>query len=196
MKFRVGLLAGVSVFGIFGATVSHAADLTPPPPPPQYVEVVDAEPSCLYARADVGGSFHQRPTVTKAGASATGEVLKDHAFIEAGAGCKVTDIMRVEVTGGYRFKGSLKDDASGLDADLETYTGFVNAFWDITNYNGFTPYLGAGVGVAYHRLTNVTLPGGSSNGNRADLAYSFSAGVSYDISSNLLLDIGYRYVNL
>lgn len=203
MKFRVGLLAGISFVGFLGVNAGYAADLTPPPPPPQYVEVVDTKPSCVYARADVGGAFHQRPTITKqgavwggGGANATDEKVAHHAFVEAGVGCQVSPNMRVEVTGGYRFKASLTEAFGGLDADLETYTGFVNAFWDITNYNGFTPYLGGGVGVAYHRLKNVTLPAGSANGNRADLAYNLTAGLSYDVTTNLKLDVAYRYVDL
>lgn len=203
MKFRIGVLAGASFIGFFGANTGNAADLLPPPPPPQYVQVVDEQPSCLYVRGDVGGAFHERPTITKQTAafgggttSATDEEIGHKAFIEAGVGCQVTEHMRVEVTGGYRFKSSLTEAFGGLDADLETYTGFVNAFWDITNYNGFTPYLGGGVGVAYHRLTNVVLPAGSANGSRADLAYNLTAGVSYDLTNNLKLDVAYRFTDL
>ena len=204
MKFRVGLLASASfiasLVGFAGANVGNAADLLPPPPPPQYVEVVDAQPSCFYGRVDVGGSFHQRPTVSKSGGGvwdeATDEELDAHAFIEAGAGCQITEHLRVEVTGGYRFRASLSTPTNDLEADLETYTGFVNAFWDITNYNGFTPYLGFGVGFAHHRLTNVALPVGSANGNRTDMAYNFSAGLSYDLTRDVALDVAYRYTDL
>ncbi|HFC04582.1 MAG TPA: porin family protein [Rhizobiales bacterium] len=203
MKFRFGLLAGASVLVLNSVYSASAAELPPPPPPPQYVEVVDSQPSCLYVRGDVGGAFYQRPEITKQGAlwgsgtsNATDEKVANQVFIEGGVGCQVSDNMRVEVTGGYRFKSSLTEAFNGLDADLETYTGFVNAFWDITNYNGFTPYLGGGVGVAYNRLTNVTLPAGSTDGSRADLAYNLTAGLSYDITSNLKMDLAYRYVDL
>ncbi len=200
MKFRVGLLAGVCVIGFFGVNASNAADISPPPPPPQYVEVVDEQPSCFYARADVGGSFHQRPTITKqaggAFTNATDERVANHAFVEAGAGCRVVENMRIEVTGGYRFKASLTEAFGGIDADLETYTGFLNAFWDITNYNGFTPYIGGGVGFAHHRLTGMTLPVGSTDGSRTAFAYNIGAGISYDITDNLMLDVAYRYVDL
>jgi len=202
MKFNIGLLAGASVIGFFAVNVGTAAEL-PPPPPPAYVEVVDAQPSCLYVRGDVGGAFYERPTITKQGAlwgggtnNATDERVASQPFVEAGVGCQVSDNMRIEITGGYRFKSSLTEAFNGLDANLSTYTGFVNAFWDITNYNGFTPYLGGGVGVAYNRLTDVTLPVGSADGSRADLAYNLSAGISYDLTNNLKMDLGYRYVNL
>ncbi len=199
MKFRVGLLAGASVLGFFGVSAGSAAELPPPPPPPQYVEVVDTQESCLYVRGDVGGAFYQRPEVTKQGAvpsAATDEKVASQVFIEAGIGCQVTENMRIEVTGGYRFKASLTEAFNGLDANLSTYTGFVNAFWDITNYNGFTPYLGGGVGVAYNRLTDVSLPALSSDGDRADLAYNLTAGISYDLANNFKVDLAYRYVDL
>lgn len=195
MKFRVGLFASVSVLSYLGANVGHAADLLPPPPPPQYVEVVDGGTSCMYGRVDVGGSFHQRPTVSKGGA-AVNPKINSHAFGEVGAGCQVTDNMRIEVTGGYRMRASLTDTANTLKADLETYTGFLHAFWDITNYEGFTPYLGGGVGFAHHRFLNVNLPGTASAGSNTSIAYDFTAGVAYDLSSNLMVDVAYRYVDL
>ncbi len=86
MKFRMSLLVTSSAVSFLGANVGHAADVTPPPPPQQYVEVVDVQPSCLYARADVGGSFHDRPTVSKQTVAAwgsneaTGEKLDDHVL--------------------------------------------------------------------------------------------------------------------
>jgi len=203
MKFRVGLLASisVSVVGFLTGNAVYAADLTPPPPPPpsQYVEVVDDQPTCFYMRADVGGSFHQDPTVTQQGGGAiTNEKINNHAFIEAGTGCQVTENIRVEATAGYRFRSSMTEECGCLEADLETYTGFVNAFWDITYFNGtgFTPYVGGGVGLAVHRLTSVRLPAGSRDGNRAAFAYNATAGVSYDLSENVKMDLAYRFVDL
>lgn len=204
MKSRFGLITGAGFIGLClnASSIASAADMPPPPPPPPaYVEVVNKQPSCLYGRFDVGGTLHKRPTVTKAAAgggtvSATDEKIHDHAYIETGVGCQFTDNMRVEVVGGYRFKKSITDPFNSLDMKLTTYTGFVNAFWDITNYNGFTPYLGVGIGFAHHRLTNVVLPANSTAGNRTDLAYNVTAGVSYDLLTNLKLDAAYRYVDL
>lgn len=203
MKFRFGLMASVGFVGlcINAPSIVNAADMPPPPPPPpSYVEVVNKQPSCLYGRVDGGATFHKRPTVTKNTAggivSATDEKVHTHGFVEAGVGCQFTDNMRVEVVGGYRFKKSITDPFNSLDMKLTTYTGFVNAFWDITNYNGFTPYLGAGVGFAHHRLSNVVLPANSASGNRTDLAYNVTAGIAYDLTTNLKLDAAYRYVDL
>jgi len=198
MNFRVGLLAIASLVGFWGVSTGKAADL-PPPPPPQYVEVVDGNPNCLYLRADVGGSFHQDPKITQLGGGAiTNGKIDDHAFIEAGAGCQLTENVRLEATAGYRFRSSLTEECGCLDADIETYTGFINAFWDITYFNGtgFTPYVGAGAGIAHHRFDNVNLPAGARKGNSTDLAYNLTAGVSYDLTQKVKMDLAYRYVDL
>ena len=198
MKFLVSLLAGISVIGVLGASASRAADL-PPPPPPQYVEVVEGNPNCFYLRADVGASFSQDPSVTQlGGVGFTNEKLKDRALIEVGTGCQVTSNIRLEATAGYRFRSSLTEECGCLDADIETYTGFINAFWDITYFRstGFTPYVGAGAGIAHHRFTNVNLPAGAGKGNSTDFAYNLTAGVSYDLTDNIKMDVAYRFVDL
>ena len=128
---------------------------------------------------------------------AQNEKLADRGFIEGGIGCQLSDTFRVDVTGGYLFKASLHDPyPNSLSANLETYTGFVNMYYDITNYGGFTPYVGGGVGVAYHELTNLTFPAGARDGSNYDFAWHVTAGMSYDLSDSLKLDVAYRYMDL
>ena len=208
MKFRSCLKSTVGLIALVATGPAWAADLLPPPPPPApAVEV--AEPSsgsCLYVRADVGGAFHERPTVTKAavgvgggfggGTEAIGESIEDNALFEAGVGCQLLDTFRIEVVGGARLKQSLTDSFNSLDAELQTYTGFVNFTYDITNYAGWTPYIGGGLGIAYHRITDVVAPPDSSSGDEVDFAWNLHAGVSYDISAQTKLDFGYRYTEL
>lgn len=96
-----------------------------------------------------------------------------------------------------------------------------NAYVDIGTWYGVTPYIGGGIGAVYNHMsaltdmnpgTNVnvvypdgstgTTPSGFGGGGFADakgkwnLAYAGMFGFSYDISSNLKLDIGYRYLDL
>ena len=206
MRFRSFLKLSAAAGMLVSANTGLAADLPPPPPPPN-VEVVPDTGSCVYVRIDGGGSFHQRPKVTKTvpvggagfvvgGNSATDETLANHAFVEGGIGCQVNENFRVEVTGGYRFKASLKDPFNSLDADLDTATVFANVYYDITNYNGFTPYVGGGVGIALHRLSNVTLPVDSSGGGSVQFAWNVTTGISYDITDSFKLDVAYRFVDL
>lgn len=198
MKVLKSLLAAASLSVLGGLSGAQAADLAPPAGPVAY------EQSCVYSRIDVGGAFYGRPDVTAPGvvfggsgnASALDEKIGSHAFIEAGTGCQITDIMRVEVTGGYRFKTSITDPYATLNMDLTSYTAFANVYWDITNYAGFTPYLGGGIGMAYHVIDGVNLPATATGKSRASFAYNLAAGVSYDLTDAMKLDVAYRYTDL
>jgi opacity protein-like surface antigen len=84
-----------------------------------------------------------------------------------------------------------------------------NGYLDLGAWSGLTPYVGAGVGLAAYSMGPVrdvsmqTPPGGGpvgtgiSNANSgANFAWALMAGVSYQLAPNLLLDLGYRYVNM
>ena len=178
-----------------------AADLPPPPPPP--VTVIEEEGSCMYA--SIGGSyvFHERPRVYKNSAvapwltaNALGEDLDDTGAIDWGVGCRVTDNLRVEFNMGYRFQAGLVDGFNSLDADVSSFTGMVNAWWDIVDVGGWKPYVGGGIGVAAHTIES-RLPAGS-DGTKTDpqLTWQIGAGIGIDVTENLTLDIGYRFTDL
>ena len=199
LKYTAGLIA------IFAAGPVSAADMLPPPAPE--VEVADhASSSCLYVRADVGGAFHERPSVTKeaigpggglgGGLSAIGETIEDTALFEVGVGCQLLETFRVEVVVGTRLKQSLSDSFNSLDASLHSSSAFLNFTYDITNYGGWTPYIGAGVGVGYHRIRDVVAPIDSSSGDEFDFAWNIHAGVSYDLTPQTKVDLGYRLADL
>jgi opacity protein-like surface antigen len=97
-----------------------------------------------------------------------------------------------------------------------------NAYVDLGNWFGFTPYIGAGVGVDVlfqkaqvnwyeqnlvpYSGTTWTDPytGGtymanwdrSASNTYLKFAYAFMGGVSYDITDHWTIDVGYRYLNL
>lgn len=198
MKVVKSLLAAVSFSVLGGLSVAQAADLDAPAPP------MMNDTSCVYSRVDAGGAFYNRPNVSAPGvvfggsgnANALDEKIGHQAFIEFGTGCQITDIMRVEVTGGYRFKTSITDPYATLNMNLTTYTTFANVYWDITNYAGWTPYLGGGIGMAYHVIDGVSLPVTATGKSRASFAYNLTAGVSYDISDVMKLDVAYRFTDL
>jgi opacity protein-like surface antigen len=171
--------------------------------------------NCVYLRVDGGATLYDQANVDQAqvlgydpalgfsdGATtgyseAINEKIETTGFIEGGAGCQVSDSMRIEVTGGARLKSSLSDPyIDSLDANITSHTIFVSGFWDITNYGGFTPYVGGGVGAAYHQITDLNFPVGASDGSNWDFAYHVSMGLAYDFTPNLKLDVGYRYINM
>jgi opacity protein-like surface antigen len=180
-----------------------AADLLPPPEPSH------AGMSCLYVRLNGGGTFYNRIEVTQnildppngSGfgpgnqANALNEDLTEAGFIEGGLGCQVNDLLRVEVTGGYHFKSSLTDGYDTLSADYDNGTVFANAYWDLTNYAGLTPYIGGGIGMAINSLSNVSNPVDAADSTNTSFAWNVAAGMSYDISNTWTVDLAWRYTS-
>ena len=89
-----------------------------------------------------------------------------------------------------------------LHTSLTSYTLMLNGYKDLGNFGGFTPYVGAGIGVAYHIVDDVYFTGNPNlvnqiHGDR-DIAFAWSlmAGVGYQLSQNTVLDLGYRYIDL
>jgi opacity protein-like surface antigen len=131
-----------------------------------------------------------------------------------------TDSLRV--SGDYRCE----TDAACIaeeQAKLSTLTTFLNVYADLGNWNGISPYVGAGVGAAYvdwseHKtsetcrsLTGGCVPGYPDEATSIDplsrtwrqddssnwrLAWALMAGVSYNLDENLALDLGYRYTRI
>lgn len=185
------LVGAASLFAMTGSV--FAADLLPAP------EVVQ-DGSCFYARVDGGMSFHERPNVYKNHTGtknkALGETLKDSGFIEAGVGCQFTPMFRADVVGGYRFASKMRDDWNSLDAKLSTGTIFANGYIDFDYFGFVVPYVGAGIGAAFHNISNVDRPFGASSGNSTSFAWNVQAGLAFNITDNIALDVGYRYVDL
>lgn len=100
------------------------------------------------------------------------------------------------------------EDASEFSA----YSAMLNAYADLGTYVGFTPYVGAGIGYTYlswddlsrrsycvgggcpsPALAGTTVHPGASDWR---FTYAFMAGLSYDVSNNMKVDLGYRYRNI
>ena len=88
-----------------------------------------------------------------------------------------------------------------LHTSLTTYTAMLNFYKDFGNIRGFVPYVGAGIGVAYNRMGDISFTGNPNltnvihGNNDLSLAWSLMAGVGYQISDRTILDFGYRYIN-
>lgn len=90
-------------------------------------------------------------------------------------------------------------------------TLFLNAYWDIDTGTQFTPYFGAGLGIAFintkHKCQGASYePADFDNTydpfddtyrkNNTNLAWNIGAGLGYDINDNWTIDAGYRFVSL
>lgn len=109
--------------------------------------------------------------------------------------------VRAEVE--YALRGnsqkSWTEDGLGIKGAWNTSTLFLNLYYDFRNSTAFTPYVGAGLGMAFN-YANYTFAAGDGSVNFDDhvttFAWNVGAGVACDITDNLAVDLGYRYVNL
>lgn len=123
-----------------------------------------------------------------------GNVDFDNGFaVNAAFGKHFTKNIRGEIELGYA-----SNDFDGVvgtycpvefNGKLYTYSVFTNTYYDIGTYAGFTPYVGAGLGVVQQHA-EVDIFGASD----ANLAYQGILGVSYPIANRVSLTGEYRYV--
>ena len=78
-------------------------------------------------------------------------------------------------------------------------TLFLNLYYDFRNSTAFTPYVGAGLGMAFN-YANYTFSAPGFNANfddhRTTFAWNVGAGVAYNVNDALYIDAAYRYVDL
>ncbi|HEY3718850.1 MAG TPA: outer membrane beta-barrel protein [Roseiarcus sp.] len=229
-------LTSVAVLAL--TRLATAADLLPPAPelPPP---IAPAEFSGWYLRGDVGISENfSKPSVSispdpvaaglASGFLAPGAdntflnpTISQSALFDAGVGYQVNNWFRADVTGELRGGGefqSLKvlndlgnnrQFADFYRANTSSAIGLVNAYADLGTWYGITPFVGAGVGVAYNRLSGLTDTGLSTQGRHGvfptggyasdhgatNFAWALMAGLDFNVTQNLKLELGYRYLN-
>ena len=86
--------------------------------------------------------------------------------------------------------------------NVQSYTAMSNVYKDLGNFNGVTPCLGAGIGVAYNQIYEVYFTDNPALVNRIEgedtlsFAWSLMAGMGYQVTDNLILDIGFRFLDM
>ena len=127
--------------------------------------------------------------------SNSGELELDDGFAITGAiGYTLGYAGRIELEMGYRLndvdKISLGTSGTGsVDGDITTISLLGNAYYDFTTVGRFTPFIGAGIGLA-NIEAKFDLAG---NDDDTVFAYQFAAGGSFAVSENLNIDLQYRY---
>ncbi len=224
-------LAAVLASAIGAATLTTNASAADLPP------IVDIPPEVIpqgyggwylrgdigYAKASITGvSYFQGPTMT-------GEFEQydiDHAWMFGGGiGYQINDWFRVDLTGNYyasaNFNGSSAQDVTctnrissppgncsySENGSVQTTTLLANAYVDLGTWQGLTPYVGAGIGGAYHHweLSNTEYDIADPDNSFTDVhekrsgwrfAYGLHAGVSYDLSQQWKIDAGYSFTHI
>lgn len=120
-----------------------------------------------------------------------------------------------EAVESYSIRGANSVVGRGFDhyhGSFQNSVFLANAYLDFGHWCGFTPYAGGGAGFAYNRVGSLndtgvgsTAPGGQGNGGfgfihqataTTSFAWAATAGISYDITPNVKLDVSYRYLNM
>lgn len=183
----------------FTAPVS-AADYDPPMvinDAPQYVPVEVG--SGWYLRGDISYAFNE----SEYDVGLEGAESENNRFGGGiGIGYHFNDLLRADFNLAYisddEFSYVDIDDA--VSVENRVIGAFVNGYLDLGTVIGFTPYVGAGAGMVYAKhsvgVDSATWGAAYSNSDRQyGFAYTLNAGVNYQVSRNMSLDVGYQYLS-
>jgi opacity protein-like surface antigen len=217
VSFKISMLAAVAALA--AVTAAQGADYQQPMPQPQVMQPPAQEfAEGWYLRGFVGVGmtnkfkldFLENPAHT------TNFVFdqnsnSDTTFVGGGAGYEWNNWLRFDLTGEYRSRTQVNargvfDQVTGQG---DAYQGYIkswvflaNAFVDLGTWNCFTPFVGFGVGGAYNQLADfvdmgigTTGAGFGRNSAAWHFAWALYAGVGYNVSKNLKVDLTYRYLN-
>lgn len=138
---------------------------------------------------------------------------------QIGAGLKLTDYLRTDITVSYGNRLSAADDyrdADGIpnksgnklnDGAFETssWTTMVNVYVDPLSIAGvdlgaFSPYVQGGIGLARNKTEKMFFVNDNDSyttgDTHNDLAWQIGAGVGYAISDQWTLDMSYRFLDM
>jgi opacity protein-like surface antigen len=226
----------VRILGLAGAaallsSASLAAD--PPLPPPVYHAPVMVETGGWYLRGDVGvgaqrfENFDFTQTdfaggfVWPASWRIDQKDMKSAAFVGFGIGYAWTNWLRFDFTGEFRANSVFKALGSYTefcpsgrcfalyDGNHSAWVTLFNTYLDLGTWWCLTPFVGVGVGGAYHTVHSltdigfITGPGTTGFGFASEDAYSkwnvawaAYAGVAYDVTNTFKVELAYRYLNM
>jgi opacity protein-like surface antigen len=216
---RLGISA-LATAAALAAGAARAADYSQPMPQQQYViqqpPPVEEFASNWYLRGFVGVGMNGKYTIEDLPQSPNGFVFDQHSigdtmFVGGAVGYEWNNWLRFDFSGEYR--GRTQVNARGIyDAVTgqgDAYQGYLkswvflaNTFVDLGTWNCFTPFVGFGVGTARVTLADFTDMGiGTTGGgfgrnpSKWNFAWALHAGVAYNVSKNLKVELAYRYLN-
>jgi opacity protein-like surface antigen len=203
---------------IMASTAASAADLPLPPPP------VPVDFGGWYLRGDIGMTnqslkkldSNAAPLIT----SQSGLGFDSSTLFGVGVGYQFNNWFRADITGQYRGKANFHGSQTVFDGTThiaDNYTGsksealfLANAYVDLGTWWCITPFIGAGVGTSYNRITGFRDDGFSSTGavgnapaityfndaGKWNFAWAAHAGLAYRVNPSLTLELAYSYVDL
>jgi opacity protein-like surface antigen len=209
------------------SSAALAADMPSIAPPPQYyAPPPPADFGGWYLRGDIGmtnQSLKSLDSNASANVISTSGLGFDSApLFGVGVGYQVNNWFRADVTAEYRGRANLHGTqtvvtAGGTAFRADNYSGsksevlvLANAYVDLGTWWCVTPFIGAGVGASYNRISGfrddgignqfgVALPVSVTNfadAGKWNLAWAAHAGLAYKVTPNVTVEFAYSYVNL
>jgi opacity protein-like surface antigen len=206
MGWLLTLVVSSAALAISG-TLARAADMPgyPSLPLPSHEKSLqfDEFVSGWYLRGDTGYRFQKVSGASDPANDYSTNSIKNAFIGGVGAGFKA-QWFRADITGDYGWRslysGSNASNGNSVSAELDIFTVMLNGYLDLGSWAGFTPYIGAGIGSAYVSTWSYeTMPPQTtqvSPAARWNTAWAVMAGMSYNLSYNVLLDVGYRRIDM
>jgi opacity protein-like surface antigen len=147
--------------------------------------------------------------------------ISPSGLVDIGAGYQVNSWFRGDVTLEFRDGGALQSRytlndpatktqfADFLHGSVSSVVAMINGYVSPGTWYGFTPFVGVGVGFAHNSLYGMSnqeqttingVPAGSAggsfgNGSTNNFAWGVMAGLDFNVTETLKLELGYRYLD-
>jgi opacity protein-like surface antigen len=218
VSVKVAAVAGAVAFF---ATVAHAADMPGLPPvyPPPIEEYVA---SGWYLRGDIGMTnqtvkkmHHVSEDFDTQLFDYRGKSFDSSPLFGLGIGYQFNNWLRFDVTAEYRGRANLHAVAFGDQGSVNNFQGskseftaLANAYIDLGTWWHVTPFIGAGIGGSYNRIHDFYDVCGAPTcsgqltavsdgvGTKFSFAWALHAGLAYQVTPGLTIELAYRYINL
>jgi opacity protein-like surface antigen len=206
------------------SSMAFAADMPIAAPPPMYAPPAPpADFGGWYLRGDIGmtnQSAKRIESTLPAGFTKTTEGLgfDSSPLFDLGVGYRFNNWFRADVIGQYRGKANLhgSDNVIGPGfVGVNNYSGsksewvvMANAYVDLGTWWCITPFIGAGVGGSYNKISGFRDDGVSYNpllnnsvayfadNGKWNFAWAAHAGLAYKVNPGFTVELAYSYMNL
>ena len=136
-------------------------------------------------------------------------------IVGGGIGYEFNDYLRGDITVEWRGKSEfnalqwLRADADP-DITTDNYTAdkselvfMANGYYDIGDFYGITPYVGAGIGASYNTISNFRDVNNQANGtayaddnSEWNFAWALHTGLGFQATERMTIDFGYSFISL
>ncbi|MBV8792078.1 MAG: porin family protein [Pseudolabrys sp.] len=180
----------------------------PPPflPPPAVTDTpygFDAVDGGWYLRGDIGHRWGRvgNASTTAPFTAPSDSKLGDGAVGTVGGGYKrnwLRGDVTVDLGSSQKYTGTTLAPGD-TTAKIQTSSILANGYLDLGSWFGFTPYVGAGAGATYLKMSDYQSAGAPPFTNTSphrqwNFTWAAMAGVGWRVAPNMVLDLGYRYL--